>query len=60
MSQTTKNGQFSIVLPSDQLPELLRRVAAHIETIPGFQLHNIVVEDGDDEVIANVYFWTAE
>ena len=57
MSDQPDCHAFSIVLASDQLPELLRRVAAHIETIAGFELLNIVVDEADEEVTANVYYW---
>lgn len=48
--------QFAITLRSNQLPELLRRVANEIEQIEGFDLLNIVVEEANDEVTASVYY----
>jgi heme-degrading monooxygenase HmoA len=60
MSSQPDCHAFSIMLSSDQLPELLRRVAAHIETIEGFELLNIVVDEANEEVTASVYYWVDE
>lgn len=57
MSNQPDCHAFSIMLSSDKLPELLRRVAAHIETIEGFELLNVVVDESGGEVTASVYYW---
>lgn len=49
-------GQFSIVLDLTELPELLRRVAAHVEEIPGFELLNLVVHETNGDLVASVYY----
>lgn len=50
-------NQFSIALGEEELPELLRRVASHIESLPGFRLLNGVLDTHDNEVIASVYYY---
>lgn len=51
-------GQFAIVLGLTELPELLRRVAATVEKIPGFRLLNLVVHETDGDLMASVYYYS--
>jgi hypothetical protein len=57
MSNPYSCYQFSMMLGSEFLPELLRKVAAEIERIDNFQLLNLVVDEVDGETTAHVYYW---
>ena len=57
MSSPYSCCQFSIMLASELLPELLRKVATEIEQIENFQLLNLVVDEVDGETTAHVYYW---
>lgn len=48
---------FALTLGSDEVPEVLRRVAAAVEKIERFQLLNLVVTLCDEEATASVYYW---
>jgi hypothetical protein len=47
---------FSNAMPSGELPELLRRVAATIERIKPDEVFDIAIRDDGEEVMASVYF----
>jgi hypothetical protein len=50
-------SHFSIALPQDRLPTLLRRVAKHIEVLgPEFVQDIVVRVDHDQDMVASVYF----
>jgi hypothetical protein len=49
---------FSITLPSSQLPELLRRLAAEIERREPEMVFDVVVRDDGEEVDGSVYYWS--
>jgi hypothetical protein len=47
---------FSIALPQEKLPTLLRRVAKHIELIDPDVVLDIVVKTDYQDMVATVYF----
>lgn len=48
--------RFEMAAADDDVPELLRRIAARIDSIKGFELLDIVMEPCFDEVAASVYY----